>query len=226
MSNPVNEFTKGIVRENPVFALLLGLCPTLAVTTSLKNGVGMGLAGGAVLICSNIVISVLRKAIPPKIRIPIFIVVIASFVTIIDLMMNAHLPELHKSLGLFIPLIVVNCIILGRAEAYAYKEGIVNSALDGMGMTVGFTWALALIGGIREVLGTGNLWGMPWHVALESIPVLGLILGPLAKVFSDFLGTIGVQPAILMILPPGAFILMGILMGWFQNRKLKMEAGV
>lgn len=226
MSSAANEFTKGIVRENPVFALLLGLCPTLAVTTSLKNGVGMGLAGGAVLICSNIVISLLRKVIPPKIRIPIFIVVIASFVTIIDLLMEAQIPDLHKSLGLFIPLIVVNCIILGRAEAYAYKEGILNSALDGMGMTVGFTWALALIGGIREILGTGNLWGMPWNVALGSIPVLGNILGPIATTFSDILGAIGIQPAILMILPPGAFILMGVLMGWFQHRKLKMEAGL
>jgi electron transport complex protein RnfE len=221
-----NEFTKGIVRENPVFALLLGLCPTLAVTTSLKNGVGMGLAGGAVLICSNIVISLLRNVIPPKIRIPIFIVIIASFVTVVDLMMEANIPELHKSLGLFIPLIVVNCIILGRAEAYAYKQGVLNSALDGLGMTVGFTWALALIGGIREILGTGNLWGMPWHIALGSIPVAGHVLGPFARVISDILGGIGVQPAILMILPPGAFILMGVLMGWFQNRKLKKEAGL
>ncbi len=222
----MNEFTKGIVRDNPVFSLLLGLCPTLAVTTSLKNGVGMGLAGGAVLVCSNIVISLLRKVIPPKIRIPIFIVIIASFVTVIDLMMEANVPDLHKSLGLFIPLIVVNCIILGRAEAYAYKEGVVNSTLDGIGMAVGFTWALGLIGGIREILGTGNLWGMPWYVALDSIPVAGHLLGPLAKMISDILGVVGIQPAILMILPPGAFILMGVLMGWFQHRKLKKEAGL
>ena len=222
----VTEFTKGIVVENPVFALLLGLCPTLAVTTSLQNGVGMGLAGGAVLVCSNIVISLLRKFIPPKIRIPIFIVIIASFVTVIDLLMEANVPDLHKSLGLFIPLIVVNCIILGRAEAYAYKKGVLDSTLDGLGMAVGFTWALAIIGAIREILGTGNLWGMPWHIALGSIPIAGHVLGPLANMFSGFLGGIGVEPAILMILPPGAFILMGILMGWFQHCKLKKEAGL
>ena len=220
------EFTKGIFEENPVFALMLGLCPTLAVTTSLKNGVGMGLAGGAVLIASNVVISMIRKVVPEKIRIPIFIVVIASFVTVVDLMMEAYTPDLHKSLGLFIPLIVVNCIILGRAEAFASKNGIFASILDGVGMTIGFTWALALIGGIREILGTGNLWGYPWYVALSKIPIIGLLLGPLANAASRLLGTIGVKPAILMILPPGAFILMGILMGYFQNRKLNREAGL
>ncbi len=226
MSTDTKEFTKGIFEENPVFALMLGLCPTLAVTTSLENGVGMGLAGGAVLICSNIVISLLRKVTPEKIRIPIFIVIIASFVTMVDLLMEAYIPGLHKNLGLFIPLIVVNCIILGRAEAFAFKNGVFASFLDGLGMTVGFTWALALIGAIREIFGTGNLWNMPWYEALASIPLLGAVLGPLAKSFSGILGAIGVKPAILVILPPGAFILMGLLMGYFQHRRLSKEAGL
>ena len=209
-------FSRGIFKENPVFALMLGLCPTLAVTKKKKNGVGMGLAGGAVLICSNIVISLIRKVTPEKIRIPIFIVVIASFVTMVDLIMEAHTPELHKSLGLFIPLIVVNCMILGRAEAFASKNGTFSSILDGLGMSIGFTWALALIGAIREILGTGNLWGYPWYIALAKIPVIGAVLGPIASFVSGILAAIGVEPAILLILPPGAFILMGIIMGIFQ----------
>lgn len=217
MSTPSREFTKGIFAENPVFALMLGLCPTLAVTTSLKNGVGMGLAGGAVLICSNIAISLIRKVTPDKIRIPVFIVVIASFVTVVDLSMEAFVPALHKSLGLFIPLIVVNCIILGRAEAFASKNGVGASALDGLGMTVGFTWALALIGGIREVLGSGSLWGVPVSVMLQKVPGLGWI--------PDAVGVVGIKPAIMMILPPGAFILMGCLMAYFQARKQRKEAG-
>ena len=221
-----NELVKGLWSENPIFRLVLGMCPTLAVTTSAQNGLGMGLASTFVLVCSNAVIAGLRSFIPKKVRIPAFIVAIATFVTIVDLVMNGYFHALHKSLGLFIPLIVVNCIILGRAEAFASKNGIFPSMLDGIGMTIGFTWALALIGGIREILGTGNLWGMPWAVALGKIPGAGLVLGPIASIVSTGLGKVGVQPAILMILPPGAFILMGILMGYFQGRKLRKEAGL
>ena len=217
MNDYSKEFTKGVFRDNPVFGLMLGLCPTLAVTTSLENGVGMGLAGGAVLICSNVVISLLRKVTPDKIRIPIFIVVIASFVTVVDLMMEAFAPTLHKALGLFIPLIVVNCIILGRAEAFASKNGVVASFLDGAGMTVGFTWALALIGGIREILGTGKIGGVPL-AALLDLPGL--------RAIPSLFGWMGIKPAILLVLPPGAFILMGLLMAFFQHRRLRREAGL
>jgi len=213
MSERRREFTKGIFAENPVFGLMLGLCPTLAVTTSLENGLGMGVAGGAVLICSNVVISLIRKWVPDKIRIPIFIVVIASFVTMVDLVMAAFTPGLHKELGLFIPLIVVNCIILGRAEAFASKNGVVDSFLDGLGMTVGFTWALALIGAIREIFGTGALLGIP----LSAWPIAGKLLVPFEWM--------GMSPAIMVILPPGAFIIMGFLMAYFQGRRHRREVG-
>ncbi len=200
-----HEMKKRVLEENPIFGLMLGLCPTLAVTTSLKNAVGMGIAAGVVLICSNIVISAIRKIVPSTVRIPVFIVVIASFVTMVDLSMEAYFPELHKSLGLFIPLIVVNCIILGRAEAFASKNDVLSSALDGLGMTIGFTAALSLLGGIREVLGAGSLWGVP--------------VGALIPGCSSAAAAIGLRPAILMILPPGAFIVMGLLMGYFQYRR-------
>lgn len=182
-----NQFTRGIFEENPTFKLILGMCPTLAVTTSAVNGVGMGLATTVVLLGSNIIISLLRKIIPAKIRIPIFIVIIASFVTIVDLCMNAYTPELHKSLGIFIPLIVVNCIILGRAEAYAFKNGFLGSVLDALGMGVGFTLSLTSIGLIRELLGNGSLFG---HAVMGS----------------------GFKPAIMMVLPPGAFLTLGLMM--------------
>ena len=184
------EFSKGFIKENPVFIMALGLCPTLAVTSSVINAIGMGLAATFVLTCSNIIISLIKNLIPGKIRIPCFIVVIASFVTIVDLVMNAFTPEVHKSLGLFIPLIVVNCIILGRAEAFASKNKLLPSILDGLGMGLGFTLALIVIGSIREILGAGQ-----W---------LGMDLMPSAYINS---------PMLIAILAPGAFIIMGFLMG-------------
>jgi electron transport complex protein RnfE len=185
------ELTKGLYRENPVFRLALGLCPTLAVSTSVKNALGMGAAATFVLLGSNIVISLLGRIIPAKVRIPCFIVVIASFVTIVELVMGAYLPELSKSLGIFIPLIVVNCIILGRAEAFASKHGLWSSILDGVGMGLGFTFAILLIAVIREILGDGKLFGY-------------MVFGP------------NFQPVLIMILAPGAFITIGLLMGWFN----------
>ena len=154
----LNNFTKGFIKENPVFVLLLGMCPTLGVTSSAFNGLGMGLATTFVLLMSNIVVSVVKKGIPDKVRIPAFIVIIATFVTIVELTMQAYLPALFKSLGLFIPLIVVNCLVLGRAEAFASKNNLVSSMVDGLGMGLGFTFALVTLGGIREVLGSGKFF--------------------------------------------------------------------
>jgi electron transport complex protein RnfE len=182
------EFLKGFWKENPIFKLVLGICPTLAVTTTAINGVGMGLAATFVLVCSNLVISVMRNLIPSKVRIPTFIVVIASFVTIVDLAMNGYFHQLHKALGLFIPLIVVNCIILGRAEAFASKNPIILSFLDGLGMGFGFTVSLFILGAIREILGNGTIFG---------IAVFG------GNYF----------PFLVMVLPPGAFITLGFLLG-------------
>jgi electron transport complex protein RnfE len=182
------EFTKGFVRENPLFRLVLGLCPTLAVTTAAINGVAMGLAATFVLLGSNIVISMLRKVIPKKVRIPVFIVVIASFVTIIDLSMNAYFHELHKVLGLFVPLIVVNCIILGRAEAFASRNTVFRSFVDGLGMGLGFTISLVALGAIREFFGTGTIFGV--RLMPSSYEV-----------------------AIIMLLPPGAYIALGFMLG-------------
>ena len=190
-------FFNGIIPENPTFRLVLGTCPTLAVTTSAINGLGMGAAATFVLLGSNIVISALRKVIPDKVRIPSFIVVICMFVTIIQLVMQAYLPSLYESLGIFLPLIVVNCIILGRAEAFASKNPVVASAFDGLGMGVGFTLALTLIGCIRELLGNGSVFGI------------------------SLLGT-SYQPMLLMILPAGGFLVFGLLLGIINaltNRK-------
>ena len=181
------QFWKGVVAENPVFRLVLGMCPTLAVTTEAVNGIGMGLATTFVLLCSNLVVSLVRALIPSKVRIPAYIVVIATFVTVVDLMMNAYAHDLHKALGVFIPLIVVNCIILGRAEAFASKNGPWLSVLDGLGMGLGFTLSLTLIGTVRELLGNGTWFGLP------------LLAG-------------GYQPMIVMILPPGAFVTLGLLL--------------
>ena len=153
-------FMNGIITENPTFMQLLGMCPTLAVTTSLQNGLGMGLSATAVLICSNLLISLLRKIIPDKVRIAAYIVIIAAFVTVIDMSLQAFLPDLATSLGVFIPLIVVNCIILARAEAFASKNPPLQSAVDGLGMGLGFTLALCIISSIREILGAGSIWGM------------------------------------------------------------------
>jgi len=180
------EFMKGIWKDNPVLRLLLGLCPVLAVTTSVENGLGMGAAATFVLLCSNIVVSLLRKIIPPRMRIPCFIVVIAAFVTIVDLVLQGFFFELSKSLGVFVPLIVVNCIILGRAEAFASKNGIFMSMIDALGMGIGFTFALVAVGTVREILGNGTWLGFP-------VP-------PFTA-----------HPWIIMILPPGAFITLGLL---------------
>jgi len=181
------EFLKALWQNNAVFRLLLGLCPALAVTTSAENGLGMGLATTFVLVCSNIVVSSLRKVIPAKVRIPSFIVVIASFVTVVQLCMEAYFYDLYKALGIFIPLIVVNCLILGRAEAFASKNRLFPAVVDGVGMGLGFTLALFVLGSVRELFGSGALLGYS-------------VFGP------DY------QPLLLMILPPGAFIAMGLLL--------------
>ena len=184
-------FIRGLWEEVPVFRLLLGLCPTLAVTTSLENGLGMGLATTCVLLGSNTVVSLVREYIPNKIRIPSFIVIIASFVTIVDLVMHGFTPDLHKALGIFIPLIVVNCIILGRAEAFASKNRLGHSLADAFGMGLGFTIALCILGAVREILGAGTL--------------AGFILLPEAF-----------RPVLIMILPPGGFIVYGLLLAGFN----------
>ena len=194
MSNKIKIFTNGLYKENAIFYQLLGMCPTLAVTTSAINGLGMGLATTAVLVLSNVVISILRGFIPNKIRIPSFIVVIATFVTIIGMVMEGFLPVLYANLGIFIPLIVVNCLILGRAESFAYNNGVFDSLLDGLGMGFGFAIALTILGSVREILGAGSIFG----ISLFS---------------ANF------QPVLMMILPPGAFLALGILMA--INNKYK-----
>ena len=173
----LSTLTNGIIKENPVLVLILGTCPTLAVTTLAVNGVGMGLAATFVLVCSNIVISLLKNVIPDKVRIPCYIVIIAGFVTILSSLMEAFLPDLYASLGLFLQLIVVNCIILGRAEMFARKHGVLASALDGIGMGLGFTLALLIMGSIREILGAGTWFGIPLTVNLFS-PISIFILAP------------------------------------------------
>lgn len=183
----LSTFLNGIITENPTLVLFLGMCPTLAVTTGVVNGIGMGLSTTAVLVCSNIVISLLRKFIPDKIRIASFIVIIAGFVTIVQMLLNAYVPALSSSLGIYIPLIVVNCIILGRAEAFASKNSVGKSAFDGLGMGLGFTCALVLIAAVREILGAGTFAGIP--------------------LFGD-----SFQPVSIMILPPGAFLTLGVLL--------------
>lgn len=187
MNKAIKTLTNGIVRENPTFALVLGMCPTLATTTSALNGMSMGLATTFVLLCSNVVISLLKNLIPDKVRIPAFIVVIATFVTMVQLLMQAYLPALYESLGLFIPLIVVNCIVLGRAEAFAAKNTVGLSALDGLGMGLGFTLSLSVIGCIRELLGTGKIFGL--------------------ELYPDTYGML------IFVLAPGAFIVLAYLMG-------------
>ncbi len=188
----LKDFTKGTIKENPVFRLLLGMCPALAVTTSAINGLAMGLAATFVLVSSNVVISLIRRIIPPKIRIPVFIVIIATFVTIVDFIIAGISYKLYKALGLFIPLIVVNCIILGRAEAFASRHPVLNSLVDGLGMGVGFTLSLFVLGGIREILGNGTIFAYS-------------LFGP------------GYLPFLVMILPPGAFLALGLLLG-LMNR--------
>ncbi|MBQ7516936.1 MAG: electron transport complex subunit E [Bacteroidales bacterium] len=177
--------TKGIVKENPTFVLLLGMCPTLATTTSAINGMSMGLATMTVLIFSNITISAIARFIPDKVRIPSYIVVIATFVTLLQLLMQAYVPDIYETLGLFIPLIVVNCIILGRAEAFANKNGVVDSALDGIGIGLGFTLALTLLGLVREVLGSGSLFG--WKFIPSEYNILAFVLAPGAFIVLAYL---------------------------------------
>jgi electron transport complex protein RnfE len=190
-----SELTRGIVKENPTFRLVLGMCPTLAVTTSLENAIGMGVAATFVLLCSNVVISSLRKVIPSAVRIPCYIVIIAAFVQIVDLLMQAYTPALAESLGIFIPLIVVNCIILGRAEAYASKNAVLDSAADGIGMGIGFTLALSIIATAREFIGNGSitLWGT---LAMKNLHGNAMVLA---------------------ILPAGGFITLGLILALMNH---------
>jgi electron transport complex protein RnfE len=191
-----NEFLKGIIRENPTFVLALGLCPTLAVSVSVINGIGMGIAATFVLLGSNIIISLVRNFIPDRVRIPCFIVIIATFVTIVEMTMKAYSPVLDRALGIYVPLIVVNCIVLGRAEAYAQRQTVLNSLFDGLGMGVGFTLALILISGIREFFGSGKILGYA-----------------LIK---------GFEPAFVFGMPSGALLVIGLLLVFFnllKNRK-------
>jgi electron transport complex protein RnfE len=195
MSNALKTFTNGILKENPTFVLVLGMCPTLATTTSALNGMSMGLATLFVLVCSNVVISMLKNVIPDKVRIPAFIVVIASFVTLVQLAMQAYLPGIYEVLGLFIPLIVVNCIVLGRAEAFAAKNNVGLSALDGLGMGLGFTFALTLLGTVRELLGSGSVFG--------------------CRIYSADYATL------IFVLAPGAFIALAYLLAIINKLQKK-----
>ena len=184
--------TKGFIKENPTFVLVLGMCPTLATTTSAMNGLEMGLATMFVLILSNIVISLIAPVVPDKVHIPVYLVVIATFVTVLQLLMQAYVPDVYKTLGLFIPLIVVNCIVLGRAEAFANKHGVLDSTLDGIGIGIGFTLSLTVIGIVREVLGSGSLFGWKFIqgdgiLAFVMAPGAFLVLGYLMVLFNKFL---------------------------------------
>ncbi|MFV0554231.1 MAG: electron transport complex subunit RsxE [Mangrovibacterium sp.] len=183
--NQLDNLKKGFIKENPVFVLLLGMCPTLGVTSSAINGLGMGLATTFVLVCANIVVSLVKDFIPDKVRIPSFIVIIASFVTVVQLCMQAYLPSLFESLGLFIPLIVVNCIVLGRAEAFASKNNVGSSAIDGLSMGLGFAFALTLLGAIREFLGAGTLFGI--SIYPETYGMLVFVLAPGAFIALGYL---------------------------------------
>lgn len=185
MSNGIKVLTNGLIKENPVLVLLLGMCPTLGTTSSAINGLGMGLATTFVLICSNIVISLIKNLIPDKVRIPSFIVVIAAFVTVVEMSMQAYVPALYDSLGLFIPLIVVNCIVLGRAESFAAKNNVVMSMFDGLGMGLGFSLALTMLGGIRELLGTGKIFDLTIYP--ENYGMLIFVLAPGAFIALGFL---------------------------------------
>ena len=201
MKERIRIVTNGLVKENPSLRLVLGTCPTLAVTTVAMNGLGMGLAATFVLICSNIVISALRKVIPDKVRLPAFITVIATFVTVLQMLVKAYLPSLDTALGIYLPLIVVNCIILGRAEMFASKHTVLDSALDGLGMGLGFTLTLVLMGCVRELLGAGTLFG---------VAVLG----------ASF------EPMTLFSTPPGGFLVFGVLMALVVFIETKLGARV
>ena len=193
--NKLKIVLNGLIKENPTFVLLLGMCPTLGTTTSSINGMGMGLATTFVLICSNVVISLVKNLIPDKVRIPAFIVIIATFVSIIEMCMQAYVPDLYESLGLFIPLIVVNCIVLGRAESFAAKNNPFDSLLDGLGMGLGFTLALTLLGAIRELLGTGKIFNL--------------------TCFPDHYGSL------VFVLAPGGFLVLGFLIALINRLKTK-----
>ncbi|MEE4198294.1 MAG: electron transport complex subunit E [Bacteroidales bacterium] len=182
--NQWKNFSKGFFKDNPVFVLFLGLCPTLGVTTSAFNGLGMGLATTFVLVMSNLVVSIIKSQIPDKVRIPSFIVIIASFVTIVELVMQAYLPSLFEQLGLFIPLIVVNCLVLGRSEAFASKNGVFSSIIDGLGMGFGFAMALTILGGVRELLGSGSIFGYKF---IEGDGMLVFVLAPGAFIALGYL---------------------------------------
>lgn len=193
----MSVFKNGFWKNNAVFKQVLGMCPTLAVTTSAINGIAMGLASTAVLVCSNFVVSLVKNIVPAKVRIPAYIVIIASFVTVVDLVMNAYVHDIHKVLGLFIPLIVVNCVILGRAESFASKNSLFSSIFDGLGIGLGFTFALFILGSVREILGNGSILGI--------------------SIFGEWF-----EPAIVMILPPGAFIALGFILfiiNYLENKK-------
>lgn len=193
-------FLNGLIFENPTFVQLLGMCPTLATTTSVKNGVGMGLSATAVLVLSNILISLLRKVIPEKVRIAAYIVIIAAFVTIVEMCLDAYVPDIAEQLGIFIPLIVVNCIILARAEAFASKNGVVSSMLDGLGMGLGFTCALTIISTVREFFGSGSILG---------IQIYGKTISPMA----------------IIGMPPGGFIVLGMLIALINYLVSRRKAG-
>jgi len=193
--NLAGEFIKGLWKENPTFRMILGLCPTLAVSTSVENGLGMGLAATFVLAGSSAMVSMVKDVVPEKVRIPCFIVIIAVFVTIIDLLMKAYVPLLSRSLGIYVPLIVVNCIVLGRAEAFASKKPVFSSVVDALGMGLGFTWALCLISAIRELLGNGTIFGI--------------------QVSTYF------DPPLFMILAPGALLTIGLLIGFINYMGLR-----
>jgi electron transport complex protein RnfE len=189
-------FVNGILNENPTFRLVLGMCPTLAVSTAAINGIGMGLAATFVLVGSNLVVSLLKDFVPSKVRIPAFVVIIATFVTMVQMFMKAFAPDLDRALGIFIPLIVVNCIILARAEAFAFKNGPVASMVDGLGMGLGFTLSLTLLGTIRELLGNGSIFGFP---------VMGA----------------GYEPALIMVLAPGGFLTLGLVLALINKLSMK-----
>jgi electron transport complex protein RnfE len=201
----LKEFKKGIFHENPVLVLLLGLCPTLAISVSVENAVGMGLAATFVLVCSNAIISLFGRFIPSKIRIPCFIVVIATFVTIVEMVMSAYLPALNAALGIFIPLIVVNCIILGRAEAFASRHGVFASIMDGLGMGLGFSLALIFIAFIRELLGVGTFLNI--------------------RITNYFAPNGFIEPAAAMVMAPGAFVVIALIIAFLNRRKEKKLKG-
>lgn len=193
----LSSLTNGFLKENPTFVQLLGMCPTLAVTTSSVNSLGMGLATAAVLVCSNMVISMIKNLVPSTVRIPVFVVVISTFVTVIGMLMEAFVPDLFAALGLFIPLIVVNCIILARAEAFASKNSVFDSMLDGIGMGLGFTMSLTILGTVREIVGKGTFFG---HTIIE-----------------------GYSPISIFVLPPGAFIMLALLLALYNSFRLRKK---